>query len=213
MHMKLFYCPRTRAFTSLWMLEECGAHYDLARVNILDPEHPTPSYRTVNPMGKVAALEDGGTPFGETAAILLYLADKFPAKRLAPPPNDPRRGRYLQWTLFSPIVIEPAMVAKSQANPVNTRAAGWGDYERAMDALEPHLPKDGWMLGPDFMACDLNIASTLRFGMQFGMIDKRPAFVAFAERAGARQAFQKASEIESREHAAFEADKAKWVAQ
>jgi glutathione S-transferase len=48
---------------------------------------------------------------------------------------------------------------------------------------------------------DLYIASSLHYGMQLGMIDKRPAFVAMAERATARPAFQRASEIEARESA------------
>ena len=52
-------------------------------------------------MGKVAGFEDGGIGFGETAAILLYVADKFPQTKLAPAPTDPRRGRFLQWLMFS----------------------------------------------------------------------------------------------------------------
>jgi glutathione S-transferase len=209
--MKLHYCPRTRSFTSLWMLEECGATYDLARVDITSPNHPPPEFLKVNPLGKLAALEDGGPGFGETAAILAYLADQFPAKKLAPLPSDPRRGRYLQWLTYSTAVIEPAMMAKAMNMPSNTKSAGYGDYDRAMKALEDHLPKDGWLMGPDFSAADLYIASTLSFGMMFKMIDARPAFVAFADRAKARPAWGSAQAIEAREAAAFDADKVKWA--
>lgn len=69
--MKLYCCPQTRAFTSLWMLEEAGQSYELVRVNIRAPGHPTDVYKTINPMSKVPALEDSGLGFGETAAILL----------------------------------------------------------------------------------------------------------------------------------------------
>jgi glutathione S-transferase len=209
--MKLHYCPRTRSFTSLWMLEECSAKYELGRIDIRSPNHPSADFLKVNPLGKLAALEDGGPGFGETAAILLYLADKYPAKKLAPLPTDPRRGRYLQWLMYSSTVIEPAMMAKAMNMPSNTKSAGYGDYDRAMRALEDHLPKDGWILGPDFSAADLYLASTLSFGMMFKMIDARAAFLAFADRAKARTAYAAAQAIEAREAAAFDADTVKWA--
>ncbi len=199
--MKLYYCPQTRAFTSLWMMEEVGQPYELVRVNIRAPGHPTEAYKKINPMGKVAGFEDGGVGFGETAAILLYVADKFPQTKLSPPPTDPRRGRFLQWLMFSPTCIEPAMMEKRAGTPINTIGAGWGDYDRVLAALEAALKPGPWLFGDQFTAADLYIASSLGFGMQFGMIDKRPAFVAYSERATARPAFKRAQEIEAKEAA------------
>lgn len=201
--MKLYYAPRSRAFTSLWMLEEAGCPYEIARVDIRAPDHPTPAYKKINPMGKVAGLEDGGTGFGETAAILLYVADKVPQKKLSPPPTDPRRGRFLQWLMFSPTTLEPAMIEKRLGHAPNTVQSGWGDYDRAVGALEAAMKPGPWLFGEAFTAADLYVGSSLNFGMQFGLIDKRPAFAAFAERATARPAFKRASEIEAREAAAL----------
>ncbi len=197
--MRLYYCPRTRSFTSLWMLEEVGAPYEIVRVDIRAAGHPTDAYKRVNPMGKVPALEDDGVGFGETAAILLYLADKFPNAKLAPAPADPKRGRFLQWLMYPPTTIEPAMAEKRLGHTPNPFQSGWGDYGRAMDALEAAMAPGPWLLGDAFTAADLYVASTLSFGMQFGMIDKRPAFVQFAERARARPAFTRASAIEAKE--------------
>jgi glutathione S-transferase len=199
--MKLYYCPQTRSFTSLWMLEEVGQPYELVRVDIRAPGHPTDAYRKINPMGKVAALEDGGAGFGETAAILLYVADKFPATKLAPPPTDPRRGRFLQWLMFSPCTMEPAIVERRAGTPANTVSSGWGDYDRAMGALERALAPGPWLFGDDFTAADLYLASMLGYGMQFGLIDKRPAFEKFAARGQARPSFERATKIEQREAA------------
>jgi glutathione S-transferase len=199
MTMKLHYCPQTRAFTSLWMMEEAGQPYERVRVDIRAPGHPTEAYKKINPMGKVAGFEDNGAGFGETAAILLYVADKFPQTKLAPPPTDPRRGRFLQWLMFSPSTIEPVMMEKRTGATPNSFQAGWGDYDRAMAALENAMKPGPWLLGNDFTAADLFIASSLNFGMMFGMIDKRPPFVAFVERATARPAFKRAQEIEAKE--------------
>ena len=202
MTMKLYYCPQTRSFTSLWMMEEAGQPYDLVRVDIRAPGHPTDEYKKINPMGKVAGFQDGnGIGFGETAAILLYVADKFPQTKLSPPPTDPRRGRFLQWLMFSPSTIEPVMMEKRSGATPNTISAGWGDYDRAMSALEHAIKPGPYLFGNDFTAADLFIASSLSFGMRFGMVDKRPAFVEFAERAAARPSFKRAGEIEAREAA------------
>jgi glutathione S-transferase len=195
--MKLYYCPNTRAFTSLWMLEEVGEPYELARVNIRDPEHPSAAYRAINPMGKLPGLQDGACVMGETAAILLYVADKYPSTRLAPLPSDPRRGRFLQWLMFPATTMEPVMAEKRRGTPPSTSTSGWGDYDRAMQALENAIRPDAWLTGADFTAADLYVASHLRFGMQFGMIDRRQAFVEFSDRAAARPAFARALAIET----------------
>ena len=67
--MKLYFAPQTRSITALWMLLEAGAPYEIVRVNIRAPGHPSAEYRQVNPMGKVPALQDGGLGFGETSAV------------------------------------------------------------------------------------------------------------------------------------------------
>jgi glutathione S-transferase len=200
--VKLYYWPRTRAFTSLWMMEEVGEPYELVRVDLRAANHPSESYKQINPMGKLAGFQDGACAMGETAAILLYVADKFPNKRLAPQPSDPRRGRFLQWLMFPATTIEPVMVEKRAGKPPNTFQSGWGDYDRAMQALETAMQPGPWLSGgTEFTAADLYIASALNFGMRFGMIDQRPAFAAFVARAVARPAFEHASAIEAREAA------------
>lgn len=201
MTMKLYYCPQTRAFTSLWMMEEAGQPYELVRVNIRAPGHPSDAYKKINPMGKLAGFEDAGHGFGETAAILLYVADKFPQTKLSPPPSDPRRGRFLQWLMFPATTMEPVMMEKRTGATPNSFQAGWGDYDRAMAALEAALKPGPWLFGDQFTAADLYLASSLGFGMQFGMIDKRQAFADYAGRAQARPAFKRTTEIEAKEAA------------
>lgn len=201
MSIKLYFAPQTRSITALWMLEEAGAPYELVRMNIRAPGHPSAEFRQVNPMGKVPALQDDGAGFGETAAILLYIADKFPQAKLAPLPSDPNRGRFLQWLMYPATTIEPAMMEKRRGAEPMTTAAGWGDYDRAMAALEGAMTPGQWLFGQQFTAADLYVASSLGFGMMFGMIDKRPAFVDYHGRASARPAYKRARDIEAAEMA------------
>lgn len=199
--MKLYYCPNTRAITSLWMMEEVGQPYELVRVDIRAPGHPSAAYRKINPMGKVAGFSDGECAMGETAAILLYVADKFPHTRLSPAPTDPTRGRFLQWLMFPATTLEPALGAKMSGAPTNSFSAGWGDLDRALAAVEGALRPGRWLFGEPFTAADLYLAGSLGFCMQAGMIERRPSFAEYAERAVARPAHQRALAIEAREAA------------
>jgi glutathione S-transferase len=195
--MRLYWCPQTRAFTALWMMEEVGEPYELARVDIRAPGHPSDSYLRINPMGKVPALVDGDCAMAETAAILLYVADKFPHKGLAPVPSDPRRGRFLQWLLFPATTLEPALGAQQSGAPVSSFSAGWGDLDRALRAVESALTPGAWLQGNRFTAADLYLAGSLGYCMQVGMIDRRPPLAEYADRAAARPAFRRAMEIEA----------------
>lgn len=195
--LKLHYAPQTRAFTALWMLEEIGEPYTLVPVDIRAPGHPDAALRAVNPMGKLPALEHDGSAFGESAAVLAYLADRFPGAGLAPAVDDPRRGRYLQWLLFTPACIEPAVMERARQLEPNTLSAGWGDAGRVLDVLDAALAVPEWLFGAQFTAADLYLASTLGFLMQFGLVEHRPNFDAFATRGAARPAFQRATAIEA----------------
>lgn len=195
--MKLHYAPRTRSFTALWMLEEVGAAYEIVTVDMRGPSHPAAALKAVNPMGKLPALEDGEAKFGETAAILIYLADKFPAAGLAPGLTDPRRGRFLQWMMFPATTIEPAAFEKMTKSPGNPTAAGWGSYERMVDVVAGALAPGRNLFDTAFTAADLYMASSLKFMMTFGMVEKRAVFEDFVDRAEARPAWARATAIEA----------------
>ena len=75
--------PQSRGLTTHWMLEEIGCPYRM-EVKAYGPEMKAPDYLAINPMGKVPAIKHGDTVVTETGAILCYLADAFPAAKLAP---------------------------------------------------------------------------------------------------------------------------------
>ena len=108
--MKLYWCPRTRSFSSLWLMEESGQPYERVMVDIAKGAQREPGYLAINPMGKVPALQDGASTLAESAAICAYVAERYPQARLAPPLGDPLRAKYLYWLFFAPGCIEPAMV-------------------------------------------------------------------------------------------------------
>src|SRR5258708_18039374 len=108
--IKLYWSPRSRSFSAIWLLEEAGLPYERVLTDITTGAQKAPEFLAINPMGKVPALRDGDAALGEAAAICAYLADRYPQTKLAPDTSDPLRATYLQWLFFSPGCIEPALM-------------------------------------------------------------------------------------------------------
>jgi glutathione S-transferase len=85
--MKLYFAPRTRAVRPRWLLEELGVPYELVKLDPSKQENKTPAFLALHPFGEIPVLVDGDVTLFESAAICLYLADRFPEKNLAPPPT------------------------------------------------------------------------------------------------------------------------------
>jgi glutathione S-transferase len=194
--MKLYWSPRSRSFSSLWLMEETGQPYERVLTDISTGAQKTPEYLAINPMAKVPALADGDATLAEAAAICAYVAERYPQANLAPSLGDPLRAKYLYWLFFSPGCIEPAMVQISTKIEMNSVAAGWGDATRVFDVLDTALTKGPWILGDRFSAADIIIGSGLNFAVRlFKMVPSRPSFDAYIDRCAARPAFQRAGVI------------------
>ncbi len=98
--MQLYWSPRSRSFSALWLMEETGQPYERVLTDITTGAQKKPEYLAINPMGKVPALKDGEATLAEAAAICAYVAERCPEAKLAPPVGDPLRARYLYWLFF-----------------------------------------------------------------------------------------------------------------
>jgi glutathione S-transferase len=194
--MKLYWSPRTRSFSALWLMEETGQPYERVQTDLSKGEQKTPDYLAINPMGKVPALRDGEATLAEAAAICAYVAERYPQANLAPPLGDPLRAKYLYWLFFSPGCVEPAMVQLATKIEMNPTSAGWGDAQRVFDVLDAALGEGPWLLGEAFSAADIMIGSGLNFAVRlFKMAPSRPSFDRYLDRCAARPAFQRAGAI------------------
>lgn len=194
MSVVLYHHPFTRAASVVWMLEEVGADYELRFVDLQKGEHKVPELLALNPMGKLPVLTDGEVVVTESAAIGLYLADRYAPGRLAPALDDPKRGTYLRWSFFAPSVIEPGLMAKAAGWTYKEGQAGWGNHEAMLDAMESALSEGDWVLGESFSMADVIFGGTIRFMLQFEMLEPRAAFTAYAERLGKRPALKRADD-------------------
>jgi glutathione S-transferase len=190
--------PQSRGRIVRWMLEEVGQPY---RTEVLEyaASMKSPDYLAVNPMGKVPAIKHGDTVVTEAGAICAYLADAFPQAGLAPPVGDKRRGPYFRWMFFAAGPLEAAITNKSLGVEIpaeRKRMVGYGCYEDAIDGAEQALKAGDYLLGDQFSAADVYFGSGIGFFLQFGSLEPRPLFTAYAQRLQNRPAAIRAREID-----------------
>lgn len=196
--MKLYWSPKTRSSRAVWMLEEAGVDYEIEPVDIrAENREDPPEFLAASPMGKVPALVDGNIGMGESAAICIYVADRYGSGTLAPALDDPLRGKFLYWTIYTPAVVEPAMSEKFSGSEPNRRSHGWGDFDTMLRTLETGLGDSEWILGANFTAADVMLGSSVVFMRLFGILPESERLSAYADRCLARPGYQKAMSLEA----------------
>lgn len=197
--MILHYCPKTRAFPVLWALEELGAQYQLNYINLSEGEQRSEGFRSINPMMKVPALEDGDTVVTETGAILLYLAEKMGSHELLPPIGEASRAPCLKWLFFVGSDLEPAMGERFQEWAPNPYYNGWGDFDRVESVIAAALARGPWLIGSQFTIADIYLAADLRIAESGNLISAGvQPYAGYFDQIRARPAFVRAVEIDER---------------
>lgn len=188
MAITLFHHPYSRAANVIWMLEEVGVPYELRFVDIMKGAHKAPDVLALNPMGKLPILTDGDVVVTESAAIALYLADRYSLGDLAPKPDDPARATYLRWSFFAPSVIEPGSMAKTAGWEFKPSQAGWGTFDAMVQAMDGAVAGKKFLLGDRFSMADVVFGGTLRYMLQFKLLEGTQALRDYAARLGERPA-------------------------
>jgi glutathione S-transferase len=200
--LKLYHASQSRSLRPRWLLEEIGAPYEVARVDLAAGAQKRPEYLKINPNGTVPALLDGDLALFESAAICQYLADKFPERRLAPPAGTPARGLYYQWIHYAMSGLEPPLIAifmhtmrKPEAErlpAVVTEARG--QLAGVLGVLERALAGRHFILGDQFSVPDVMLGSTLGWARMMGIMGgELPNLAAYVTRLSERPAFQRAA--------------------
>ena len=198
--LKLYHSRQSRSVRPRWLLEELGVPYELVTLDMQKGEHKTPAYMKVHPHGAVPALVDGDLQLFESAAICAYLADKFPEKRLAPPPGTAARGLYYQWMVYAIATLEPpvidvfmqtVMLPEAERKPAVVEAAR-KTFADVASVLEQALGTRPFLLGDQFTAADVMIGSTLGWAQMLGLLEGRKTLQQYVQRLSERPALQKA---------------------
>ncbi|MDO9316312.1 MAG: glutathione S-transferase family protein [Burkholderiaceae bacterium] len=204
--LTFFHAPNTRSSSSLILLEELGAPFDLKVLNMKAGEQRGAAFLAVNPMGKVPAVLHGDALITEQGAVFIYLADLFAQAGLAPGLADPLRGPYLRWLVYYGSSFEPALVDRAMEHKLPTPSmCPYGDYDTMLKTLCDQLERGPYLLGERFSAADLLWGTALTWTTTFGLVPKLPVIQAYMDRINARPSVARVRELDVKlaaEHAA-----------
>jgi len=193
--MKLFYMPGACSLAPHIALREAGLPFDLEAVDRSKKTGSGEDYFAINPKGAVPAIKlDDGQVLTEAAVIQQYIADKVPAKKLAPAAGTPERYRLQEWLNY--IASELHKGIGQLFNPAMP-----DDYKDAVKkglAGKQFAYLEKKLAGRDYLMGDFTIADGYLFTVlnwtNFHKIDLSafPNVVAFMKRVAARPAVQAA---------------------
>ncbi len=192
--MKLYIKPGACSLSPHIVLEESGLDYETESVDLKTKRTTSGGdFNQVNPKGYVPALLlDSGELLTEGPAIVQYIADQAPAKKLAPANGTIERYRLQSWLNFIGTELHKS------CSPFFNPAAGdaWkkiagANLERRLAYIDEQLADKSYLLGEDFSVADAYLFTVLSW-MPFIRLDlaKWPKLSAFVERVGARPAVQ-----------------------
>lgn len=193
--------PMSRGQIARWALHEAGAEYEQV---LVDWTRKPRDLLAANPMGKVPTLIhhalDGDRVIAESAAICAYLAEEHPNAELSA--HEMERADYYRWLFFCAGPVEQAILAKTlhfePQTPQQEGMAGFGSFARVIDTLESLFADSReWVCGERFTMADVYVGSQIDWGLNFGTIPPRLAFVSYAERFQRREAYKAAKAIDN----------------
>ena len=201
--MKLFYSRSSCAFAPHMLLFDAGADFEAVEVNFAANEQNSDAFLTVNPKGRVPALETPNGILTENPAILLYIAQTHPDKELAP--SDPYLLAEAQ--AFNMYLASTVHVAHAHKH----RGHRWVDDEEAQKAMtakvaenmaecarmiETHFFKGPYVLGQTYSMCDPYLALIFRWLVADGVnVNNYKLLCGHNELMKTRGAFQKVSQL------------------
>lgn len=191
--MKLYGLGPTRSLRALWALQELDAEFEFVRVNILAGENLHPDFLRLNPAGKLPVLVDGDFVLTESAAIVMYLAEKYGDKGLMPADLKERAQAY-RWSLFAVTELEQPLwrIAKHTfLYPEDKRlpedvALAREEFAAMAAVLDRHMDGRAFIVGDNITVADCVTAYVLDWGKENGLIDSFPNLKAYLERMYAR---------------------------
>lgn len=160
--MKLYWRPGSAAMAPHAALAEIGVAYELVEID-REAAQSDRAYRTLNPLGVVPTLVDGDVVVTESAAILLYLADRFPEAKLAP--DD--RAQFYSRLVFLTNTLQTTMLRffyPERYGDGSVAEVARAEAARLYDLMDGALDGRDWLVAEHRTAADLFLFMLTRWG-------------------------------------------------
>ena len=198
--MKLYYSPGACSLSPHIVLRESGLPFEpvLASTKTHKLQDGT-DYYTINPKGYVPLLElDNGERLTEGPAIVQYLADQVPAKKLAPANGTFARSRLQEWLNFTTSEIHKTYSPLfNPAVPEEYKTMAKAKLVERYRWVDAQLEGKSFLMGDDFSVADAYLFTVTNWAKFVG-IDLAPFknLAAYMARVAARPAVQEAMKAE-----------------
>jgi glutathione S-transferase len=201
--MRLYYAPGACSLAPHIALEEAGARFELARVDLAANQQNSPEFLRINPKARVPALADGEWVLTEAPAILRYIAARHPAAALWPwdPREEARCAEWLNW-LSSTIQVAFTQVRRAARYAADPRAVedvaatGKNTCRDLWQAVEHKIGAGPWAIGERYSVADPLLLVYWIWGrgpvLGFEMASDFPQWTAHARRLATRPAVRRA---------------------
>ena len=191
--MKLYEFGPTRSIRARWTLQELEVDFESIKVNLRAGEHLRPEFLAINPAGRIPVLVDGDLVISESVAIVLYLAEKYPAKQLLPT-EVKQRAEMNRWLMFAVTELEQPLwriTRHTALYPENKRlpadiAIASEEFKQMAAVLARHMRDRRFVATDRVTVADFVTAYTLDWGNEFRLLDDCPGLQAYIERMYAR---------------------------
>ena len=192
-----YHNPQSRGRIVRWMLEEVGQPYETEVIPY--DQMKSERYLAIHPLGKVPAIKHDGHVLTECAAICAYLADVFPEAGLGPRAEE--KADFYRWLFYAAGPLEAAISNQAmgwQVPSERERMFGYGNFEKAIAAVDELFTLRDYVCGDRFTAADVYVGSQIMFPLQFGMLPERESFLRYRDRLHQRPAYKRANEIDEK---------------
>ena len=179
--LKLYGTPPTRALRVVWLLNELGLEHELHPVDLMQDEHHQQDFLSLNPAARVPVLVDGNLVLTESAAIQLYLAEKYPQAGFIPETLEDRAQMH-RWMFFLVTEVEQPLwrIARhtfvypdEKRIPQDVELARQECLEM-IEVLERHMSEREFMVGDRLSVADFNAAYTLDWANTEEVLESAP---------------------------------------
>jgi len=196
----VYHLETSRSQRILWLLEELGVPYEVQRF-ARDPAtgRASQAYRDIHPLGKSPVIRDGDLLLAESGAIVEYLIESHGGGRLAPPPGDPRRARYLHWCHFAEgtamaFLVTGIVLGMAGDGAAPMRQVFEHEVQRILGYVGSELGDGPWLTGAEFSAADVMMGYVLETVESRGELASHPGLLAYVARLRERPAHRRATD-------------------
>ena len=203
--LKLYGQYRSRAFRVAWLCKESNIPYEHHNVtiNVEGATCKEPWYAALNPNQRVPTIDDDGLVMWESAAINLYLAEKYRSPLW--PKDTVGKARMLQWAFYIANDVEPPMITLQRHRHLlapeqrNAKLADEAEQQilPKMKVMEDYLAKNSFFSGKEWGMADFMVAS-VSYAMwfnKFPLLAKFPKFKAWIDASVERPLAQEARKL------------------